>query len=55
MSKKAPSKIIAYAVEKWGQKEATILKDFFEKIDEAIKKIDSYNFTPDNEPAAKGD
>ena len=55
MSKKNSSKIISHAVEKWGKKEAKILKDFFDKIDEAIKKIDTYNFVPDNEPAADGD
>lgn len=54
MSKKGSSKIISHAIEKWGKKEVIILKDFFEKIDEAIEKIDSYNFVPDNEPTADG-
>jgi len=55
MSQKAPSKIIKYALEKWGKKEASKLKEFFEKIDDSIKKIDSHNFNPENEPSRDSD
>ena len=55
MSQKAPSKIIKYALEKWGKKEASKLKDFFEKIDDSIIKIDSHIFYPENEPSRDSD
>jgi len=55
MSQKAPSKIIKYALEKWGNKEASKLKDFFEKIDDSIINIDSHIFYPENEPSRDSD